>query len=115
MQRRSFLRNTGLTLAGLALLNKDTLAAFLDDPAWDIKMLTKDIGIFTEKGCGGINVISSETGSFPPSSILRRHEYSTQSFARGTTPKIVSFASNSTLCRGIFKGFPCAVCFAFGS
>lgn len=50
MQRRSFLRNTGLTLAGLALLNKDSLAAFLNDPAWKIKMLTDDIGIFTEKG-----------------------------------------------------------------
>ncbi len=50
MQRRSFLRNTGLTFAGLALLNKDSLAAFLNDPAWNIKMLTKDIGIFTEKG-----------------------------------------------------------------
>lgn len=50
MQRRSFLRNSGLTLAGLALLNKDTLAAFLTDPAWKIKMLTDDIGIFTEKG-----------------------------------------------------------------
>ena len=50
MQRRSFLRNTGLTLAGLALLNKDSLASFLADPAWKIKMLTDDIGIFTEKG-----------------------------------------------------------------
>ncbi|MBK8610530.1 MAG: MBL fold metallo-hydrolase [Chitinophagaceae bacterium] len=50
MQRRSFLRNTGLTLAGLALLNKNSLASFLDDPAWNIKMLTKEIGIFTEKG-----------------------------------------------------------------
>lgn len=50
MQRRSFLRNTGLTLASLALLNKDSLAAFLADPAWNIKMLTDDIGIFTEKG-----------------------------------------------------------------
>ncbi|MEO6540155.1 MAG: MBL fold metallo-hydrolase, partial [Ferruginibacter sp.] len=50
MQRRSFLRNTGLTLAGLALLNKDSLAAFLSDPAWNIKMLTDDMGIFTEKG-----------------------------------------------------------------
>lgn len=50
MQRRSFLRNTGLTLAGLALMNKDSLAAFLSDPAWKIRMLTKDIGIFTEKG-----------------------------------------------------------------
>jgi glyoxylase-like metal-dependent hydrolase (beta-lactamase superfamily II) len=50
MQRRSFLRNTGLTFASLALLNKDSLAAFLADPAWKIKMLTDDIGIFTEKG-----------------------------------------------------------------
>jgi cyclase len=50
MQRRSFLRNTGLTLAGLALLNKNTLASFLADPAWKIKMLTDDIGIFNEKG-----------------------------------------------------------------
>ena len=50
MQRRSFLRSTGLTLAGLSLLNKDTLASFLADPAWKIKMLTDDIGIFTEKG-----------------------------------------------------------------
>lgn len=50
MQRRSFLRNTGLTIASLALLNKKTLASFLADPAYNIKMLTDDIGIFTEKG-----------------------------------------------------------------
>ena len=50
MQRRSFLRNSSLTLAGLTLLNKQSLAAFLNDPAWKIKMLTDDIGIFTEKG-----------------------------------------------------------------
>ncbi len=50
MQRRSFLLNTGLTMAGLALLHKDSLACFLKDPAWKIKMLTDDIGIFTEKG-----------------------------------------------------------------
>jgi len=50
MQRRSFLRNTGLTLASLALLNKESMAAFLADPAWNIKMLTDDIGVFTEKG-----------------------------------------------------------------
>ncbi len=50
MQRRSFLRNTGLTFASLSLLSKESLAAFLTDPAWKIKMLTDDIGIFTEKG-----------------------------------------------------------------
>lgn len=50
MQRRSFLRNTGLTLASLALMNKESLAAFLADPTWKIKMLTDDIGVFSEKG-----------------------------------------------------------------
>jgi glyoxylase-like metal-dependent hydrolase (beta-lactamase superfamily II) len=50
MQRRSFLRNTSLTLGALSLLNMDSLAAFLADPAYKIKMLTKNIGIFTEKG-----------------------------------------------------------------
>jgi hypothetical protein len=59
-------------------------------------------GIFTEKGCGGTKVISRETGSFPPSFIFRMHEYLTQSFARGTTPEIISFASNITLYEGIF-------------
>ena len=50
MQRRNFLRNTGLTIASFAFLNKESLAAFLADPAWKIKMLTDDIGIFSEKG-----------------------------------------------------------------
>ncbi len=61
MQRRSFLRNSGLTLAGLALLNKDSLASFLQDPAWKIKMLTDDIGIFTEKG-GSIAFLLTKKG-----------------------------------------------------
>jgi len=50
MQRRNFLRNTGLTLASLAFLNKESLAALLSDPAWKIKMLTDNTGVFTEKG-----------------------------------------------------------------
>ncbi len=60
MQRRSFLRNTGLSLASLALLNKKSLAAFLADPAWNIKMLTDDIGIFTEKGGTIVFYLSNE-------------------------------------------------------
>jgi len=60
MQRRSFLRNTGLTLASLALLNKDSLASFLAQPAWNIKMLTDDIGIFTEKGGTILFYLSNE-------------------------------------------------------
>ena len=50
MQRRNFLRNTSLTIAGLSLFNKEMLAAFFSQPAWKIKMLTDDIGVFTEKG-----------------------------------------------------------------
>ncbi len=50
MYRRKFIRNTGLTLASLVFLNKKTLAAFLNDPSWKIKMLTNDIGVFSEKG-----------------------------------------------------------------
>ncbi len=50
MQRRSFIKNTALTLGALALLNKTTLATFLNDPAYKIKMLSDNIGVFTEKG-----------------------------------------------------------------
>lgn len=50
MQRRAFIKNTGLTLGALALLNRSTLAAFLRDPAYQVKMLTNTIGIFTERG-----------------------------------------------------------------
>jgi len=50
MQRRTFIKNTGLTISALALLNKDSLARFLADPVYKIKMLTPEVGIFTEKG-----------------------------------------------------------------
>jgi cyclase len=50
MQRRSFIKNGTLTLGALAFLTKDTLASFLNDPAYNIKMLTDDIGVFTERG-----------------------------------------------------------------
>lgn len=50
MQRRSFIKTTGITIGALALLNTDSLASFLADPTYNIKMLTPEIGIFTEKG-----------------------------------------------------------------
>lgn len=50
MQRRSFLRTTGLSAGLLALSSKDLFAAFLQQPAYKIKMLRGDIGIFTERG-----------------------------------------------------------------
>ncbi|MFN8244603.1 MAG: MBL fold metallo-hydrolase [Ferruginibacter sp.] len=61
MYRRSFLRNTTLTLGALALGNREALAAFLTDPAWKIKMLTDDIGVFSEKG-GTIAFLLSKKG-----------------------------------------------------
>ncbi|MFZ4769917.1 MAG: MBL fold metallo-hydrolase [Ferruginibacter sp.] len=50
MQRRSFIKNTAFSMGALALLNQSSLAQFLADPAWKIKMLTTEIGIFSEKG-----------------------------------------------------------------
>jgi cyclase len=50
MQRRSFIKNTALTLGALALLSNRTFAALLSDPAYKVKMLTDKIGIFSEKG-----------------------------------------------------------------
>jgi cyclase len=50
MQRRTFIKNATLTLSALALLNKSALAAFLNDPAYKIKMISDTMGIFVEKG-----------------------------------------------------------------
>ena len=61
MQRRSFIRNTGITAGLMALSSKDLIAAFLQQPAYKIKMLRGDIGIFTEKG-GTIGFYQSTDG-----------------------------------------------------
>lgn len=50
MQRRQFIRNTAFTAGLLSLSSKDLLASFLQQPAWKIKMLNKETGIFTERG-----------------------------------------------------------------
>ncbi|MEI8060374.1 MAG: MBL fold metallo-hydrolase [Ferruginibacter sp.] len=50
MQRRKFLVHTSLTLTGLALFNQQLVANLMQQQAWKIKMLTDDIGVFTEKG-----------------------------------------------------------------
>jgi len=50
MQRCTFLRQTSLTLASLALLSNKSIAQLFADLAWKIHMLTKEIGVFTEKG-----------------------------------------------------------------
>lgn len=61
MNRRSFVRNTGLTLGTLALLNSRSFGQLFSDPAFKVKMLTDKIGIFTEKG-GTILFMISDDG-----------------------------------------------------
>lgn len=60
MERRSFLKNTALTIGTLALFSPSALARFLADPAYKIKMLTKSIGMFTEKGGSIVFMITKE-------------------------------------------------------
>ena len=49
MNRRTFVRNATFTFGALSLANKNLLAGLFEDP-WKIKMLTDNLGIFTEKG-----------------------------------------------------------------
>lgn len=61
MQRRSFLRTTSLAAGVLALSFKDLLAAYIQQPAYKIKMLRGDISIFSERG-GTIGFYPSKEG-----------------------------------------------------
>ncbi len=60
MQRRNFIGVSAMALAGLALLSNKTLAQFLADPAWKIKMLNDTMGVFTEKGGTILFMISKD-------------------------------------------------------
>lgn len=61
MHRRKFIGITAITLVGLAFLSNRTLAQFLADPTWKIKMLNDTMGVFTEKG-GTILFMTSKDG-----------------------------------------------------
>jgi glyoxylase-like metal-dependent hydrolase (beta-lactamase superfamily II) len=61
MQRRSFIRTTGLTAGLMALSSKEMFAALFQQPAFKIKMLRGDIGIFSERG-GTIGFYQSKDG-----------------------------------------------------
>jgi cyclase len=50
MERRNFLRNTAITAASLALLNKRSFAATFADPNYQFKALRNNVGIFSEQG-----------------------------------------------------------------
>jgi glyoxylase-like metal-dependent hydrolase (beta-lactamase superfamily II) len=49
MERRSFLRNTALTAASLALFGKKSFASIIDDPQ-QFRLLRNNVGMFAEKG-----------------------------------------------------------------
>lgn len=61
MQRRSFLRTASLSAGLMALSSKELFAALQQQPAWKIKMLRGDVGIFTERG-GTIGFYHSKDG-----------------------------------------------------
>lgn len=50
MQRRSFLRASGLVIGSGLVLQQQLMAELLQQPAYKIQMLRDDLGIFTEKG-----------------------------------------------------------------
>ncbi len=60
MNRRSFIQNTALTLGALTIAQQKIFSALLQQ-TWKITMLTKEIGIFTERG-GTIAFLLSKKG-----------------------------------------------------
>lgn len=60
MNRRSFIQNSALTLGALTIAQQKIFSAFTQQ-AWKITMLTKEIGIFTERG-GTIAFLLSKKG-----------------------------------------------------
>ena len=61
MQRRTFIKNTGL-LAGAVLLQQQALASLFNLKDYNIKILRRNVGIFTEKG-GSIGFLLSKEGT----------------------------------------------------
>lgn len=61
MERRTFIRHTGLTLGALTFLGNHTFASMINDPAWKIRMLSDKFGIFNERG-GTIGFLLSGDG-----------------------------------------------------
>lgn len=60
MLRRTFLLNSSVVLAALALQGSTAIKKLLQDPAWKIRMLTDNAGIFTEKGGTILFLITGE-------------------------------------------------------
>ena len=61
MKRKEFLQFTGMSLGMLALMRNQSLASFLADPAYKMRMLRNNVGVFTEQG-GTIGYLLSKEG-----------------------------------------------------
>jgi cyclase len=59
MTRKFFLRSSALAI-GAVTVNQTLIAQLLQQPAWKVKMLTDNIGIFTERGGTILFYISKE-------------------------------------------------------
>ncbi len=89
MQRRNFVKTTGLSLLALTLFNNRSLAELLGDPAYNIKMLTPTTGIFSEKGGTilfhinpkGIVVVDAQFPDTAPHLVMEIKKMSNRPFA----------------------------------
>lgn len=61
MHRRNFLLHSAILTAGSLLIQKKALAQLLNMPDYNLKMLRKNVGIFTERG-GTIGFLLSKDG-----------------------------------------------------
>jgi cyclase len=61
MQRRVFLRNAGILAGASLLFQKQALAQFFNTQEYKIKMLRRNVGIFTERG-GTIGFVITDDG-----------------------------------------------------
>src|ERR1044072_8490797 len=61
MNRRTFLRDTGIISGATLLFQKKALASMLNTFDYNIKMLRNNVGIFTERG-GTIGFLLSKDG-----------------------------------------------------
>ncbi len=62
MKRRQFLRNTGVLLTAFTVANKSSFAKLLEANGYEIKMISDQVGIFTEKG-GTIMFVHTSEGT----------------------------------------------------
>src|ERR1044072_1658419 len=61
MNRRTFLRDTGIISGATLLFQKKALASMLNTFEFNIKMLRNNVGIFTERG-GTVGFLLSKDG-----------------------------------------------------